>query len=83
MSVDYELVLDNPALAEAVSLLSADAILAVDTEFIRRDTFFPKPGLIQLANENHCFLVDPLVVTDYAPLIELLCDPDTTKIMHS
>lgn len=83
MTVNYDMVADNSALTAAIRLLRTSSFVAVDTEFIRRDTFYPLPGLLQLADENHCFLVDPLAINDFGPLTELLTAPQITKIMHS
>jgi ribonuclease D len=61
--------------------------IAVDTEFMRSHTFYPKAALFQLAGEHTasegCYLIDPLSITDFAPLIELLNDPGIVKIFHA
>ena len=33
--------------------------VAIDTEFERRNTYFAKPGLIQLADGETVYLIDP------------------------
>lgn len=38
----------------------ADGTIGLDTEFMRRDTFFPKLALVQVAANGLCALVDPL-----------------------
>lgn len=58
-------------------------LLAVDTEFIRQSTLYPKLGLIQLFNGEQLALVDPLAITDWQPLRELFSAPQVTKIMHA
>ncbi|MFU8816443.1 MAG: ribonuclease D [Pseudomonadales bacterium] len=81
--------------AEAsVSWITTDAALAetaaqwgrvigIDTEFQRTDTFFPLPGLYQISSGEDVYLLDPLAVDDFSPLLELLEDRRVTKIMHS
>ncbi len=56
--------------------------IALDTEFVRTDTFFAKLGLIQLADGVGSALIDPLNC-DPAPLFALLAEPGVTKVMHS
>lgn len=63
-------------------LLSAPAV-AVDTEFMRTNTYHAKLGLVQLADSEHCWLVDPVAITDLEPLRELLHAPDVLKVLHS
>ncbi len=57
--------------------------LALDTEFIRTNTFYPKPGLLQLSDGDSISLVDPFCIQDWSPFIELLSDPDLLWVMHS
>ncbi|MGS2722328.1 ribonuclease D [Porticoccus sp. GXU_MW_L64] len=57
--------------------------LAVDTEFIRTDTFYPILGLLQVSDGEHCWLVDPLAISDMLPFAELLVDRRVVKIFHA
>jgi ribonuclease D len=57
--------------------------VALDTEFVRERTFFPRLGLVQVADERRVDLVDPLAVPDLGPLRELLVAPGTLKVVHS
>lgn len=68
-------------LAEAVD--GFGRVVGLDTEFQRTDTFFPLPGLYQIAAAQQVYLVDPLAVQDFAPLLEVLEDRRVTKIMHA
>lgn len=58
-------------------------VLAIDTEFMRTDTYFPIPALIQISDGDTNWLIDPLVVPDLAPLKAVLCDAGTVKVMHA
>jgi len=58
-------------------------VVALDTEFMRRDSFFPQVALVQLCFGERAFLVDPLAVGDPAPLARLLGDPAVVKVFHS
>ncbi len=56
--------------------------VALDTEFHRERTYFPKLGLVQIAYEpDRLVLIDPIAV-DVAPLAELL-ESDTTVVIHA
>ncbi len=57
--------------------------IALDTEFIRTDTFYPKPALIQIFDGQQVYLIDPLKIEDFAPLKRLLLSPTLVKVMHS
>jgi len=55
----------------------------IDTEFMRSNTFYPKPALIQVAAGGDYFLIDPLTIKDPEPFAELLIDPSVVKVMHA
>ena len=57
--------------------------VAIDTEFVRFNTYYPIVGLIQLYDGKQCFLIDPIVLPDLEPLKALISSPDTLKIFHS
>jgi ribonuclease D len=59
-----------------------DAI-ALDTEFMRVRTYYSLPGLIQIADDDAVYLIDPLEVTDLTPLKPLLVASTPLKIIHS
>lgn len=62
----------------------ADCV-AVDTEFIRETTFFPKVALIQVATDTKGWLVDPLALSreDLESFEEVMKDPQILKVMHA
>lgn len=57
--------------------------LAVDTEFMRTNTFYPRLGLLQVADGEAVYLVDPLRIEDWSPFKNLLADPQRVIVMHS
>jgi len=75
-------VVEDATLAAVCAELRQHAAVAVDTEFERTRTFYARPGLIQLSDGHTVWLVDPLAITDAAPLRELLAS-DTLKVMHA
>ncbi|WP_240220967.1 ribonuclease D [Rheinheimera hassiensis] len=74
---------DNNALAAYCQQVANSTLLAVDTEFIRQSTLFPKLGLIQLYDGSQLALVDPLSITDWRPLQQLFAKPELIKLLHS
>lgn len=57
--------------------------LALDLEFVRTRTFYPKLGLIQVADGHQQYLVDPLAIENLSPLWEVLRDEKIVKVLHS
>ncbi|ROO37697.1 ribonuclease D [Salinisphaera orenii] len=74
---------DTAALAESIERLRACDWVAVDTEFLRERTYYPRLCLVQLADAEHIVLVDVLAIDNLAPLAELLLDPDVLKVFHA
>ena len=71
-------------LAELCAELAREPFVALDTEFMRDRTYFPKLCLIQLAGERRHAAVDPLASDlDLAPLFALLADPAVLKVFHA
>lgn len=62
---------------------SRSEALAIDTEFVRTRTFFPRLGLIQVGDGQEQALIDPLAIPDLGPLEEVLQSPRVTKVLHS
>jgi ribonuclease D len=79
-----ELYVDDPrALAELCATLRENPWLALDTEFFRESTYYPKLCLIQIGAEQCLACVDPLALPDLTPLLDVLYDPSITKVLHS
>jgi ribonuclease D len=76
--------IDNlPALEDWLAALPADAVVNLDTEFMRRDTFYPQLALLQLG-WNGCYaLVDPLAFEIGKTLQPKLGEGPATVVMHS
>lgn len=82
-ALNFQLIASDAELASMVEACLSQPHIAVDTEFIRTDTFYPKPALLQIYDRRTIYLLDPLSISDYAPLITLFSDPGTIKVMHS
>ena len=57
--------------------------LAVDTEFIREKTYFPRLALVQVASAEQVYCVDPLAIPDLSPLLDLMDCRTITKVFHA
>ena len=67
-----------------VSELSGAPYLALDTEFLRDQTYYPKLCLIQVAAPGIEAIVDPLAPgIDLTPFYELIKRPDIVKVLHA
>lgn len=74
---------DQKQLKEFAARAKTSPILAVDTEFLREKTYWPKLCLIQLATEEESVAVDPFRVKDLSALAELFADERIVKLFHA
>ena len=79
----FTVITDNTSLLEICNLAQQQSAVALDTEFMRISTYFPKLGLIQLYDGERVSLIDPLAITDFSPFVALLSNPKVLKILHS
>ncbi len=71
-------------LAEACARLAKHPFVAVDTEFLREETYWPNLCLVQMAGPDEALIVDPLAKgIDLAPLYGLMADKSTLKVFHA
>jgi ribonuclease D len=78
------LVTTTPELSELCRRFSEHNFVAVDTEFIREQTFWPKLCVIQLAGPREEAIVDPLAPgIDLAPFYRLMADEGVVKVFHA
>ena len=71
-------------LAALCARLARHPYVAVDTEFMRETTFWPKLCLIQLAGPEDAACVDPLAPgIDLKPFFTLMADPGVVKVFHA
>lgn len=77
------LITENSELMQLCNKWARVSILALDTEFIRVDTFFPKLGLIQVCDDEGSYLLDPVSLTDWTAFNSILSNSSITKVLHS
>lgn len=79
-----ELVTAQNDLAGLVAELRTSAFVAVDTEFMRERTYWPRLCLVQVAGEMRAAAIDPLADDlDLEPLFDLMADETVLKVMHA
>ncbi len=57
--------------------------LALDTEFLRERTYYPKFCLLQIATPEWVVCVDPIALPELSSLFDALCNPTIVKVFHS
>jgi ribonuclease D len=57
--------------------------IAVDTEFLREKTYYPKFCLLQLATPEWVACVDPIALPDLSKLFDAIYNPNVIKVFHS
>lgn len=70
-------------LAELCQRWQGQGAVAVDTEFMRSETFYPIAGLVQVGDGRGCYLIDPLAIDDFSPLKALFQNTQVTKVLHA
>jgi ribonuclease D len=83
IDIELELVSNNNRLNELCGQWMTREILALDTEFMRVSTFYPKAGLIQVGDLGTNYLLDPLALTDWKAFVAVLQCSAVTKVLHS
>jgi ribonuclease D len=81
----HPLIEDSKQLADLCARLSKSPFVAVDTEFMRENSFWPDLCLIQIADANEAAPIDPKAAgLDLTPLLDLLVNnEDVLKIFHA
>ena len=71
-------------LTDACARLARHPFVAVDTEFLREQTFWPVLCLIQMAGPEDELIVDPMAPgLDLKPFYELMANEAVTKVFHA
>lgn len=74
---------NNEQLEELCDKWLDEPILAVDTEFMRSQTYYPIAGLIQLNDGKANYLIDPQAITDFFPLVDVFDNKECLIFLHS
>ena len=81
----HDLVTTTEALAQLCARWAQSPFIAVDTEFMRENPYWPDLCLIQVADEQDAAAIDPKADgLDLKPLLDLLTDnEDVLKVVHA
>jgi ribonuclease D len=80
---DIPFIDSQAAVEELCTALSAAPWIAIDTEFLREKTYYPKLCLVQVATPDRVACIDPLALDDMTPLLDVIFDSGITKVMHA
>ena len=83
MAIDIHWIRDNDSLGQHCAEWQSLPFVALDTEFMRVDTFYPIAGLIQIGDGERAYLIDPLTIDNWQPLSDLLENPAVVKVLHA
>ncbi len=81
--MSWQLIESDDALAEVLEAANKVDAVAIDTEFMRRNTFYPQVALLQLCFSDTAWLIDPLAIKELGPLVDFIANPGVVKILHS
>jgi len=83
--VIHPLITDSRSLADLCARLAQSPYVAVDTEFMRENTYWPVLCLIQIADSKEAAAIDPMAPgIDMTPLLDLMVENhDVLKIFHA
>ena len=81
----HPLIADSASLAVLVDRLSAEPFVAVDTEFMRENSYWPDLCLLQIASPHEAAAIDPKADgLDMKPLLDLLvANDEVLKVFHA
>lgn len=81
--MNWQLIQSDDALEEVLAQASQAKAVAIDTEFMRRNTFYPQVSLLQMCFSDTAWLIDPLAINELGSLVDFIVNPDIIKILHS
>jgi ribonuclease D len=81
----HPLITTTEALSDLCARLAKSDFVAVDTEFMRENTYWPELCLVQIANTEEAAAIDPMADgIDLTPLLDLMCEnEDVLKVFHA
>ncbi len=83
MSQHSEYITQQHQLDDALAFCEGYELIGLDTEFVRTDTFYSNPGLVQIAAGHRIFLIDPTVNMNWDGLKAILLTTRVKKVMHA
>jgi len=81
--IQRQYVQNDASLVKLCNELVKSDLLAIDTEFVRTRTLYPKLGLLQVSNGDIIALIDPITIEDLSPFWALLTNNAICKVLHA
>jgi len=81
--MSWQMIDSDDALADLLEKASRADAVAIDTEFMRRNTFYPQVSLLQMCFSETAWLIDPLAIKELGALVDFIVNPRVIKILHS
>jgi ribonuclease D len=81
----HPLITDSKTLADFCARIAKSPYIAVDTEFMRENSYWPELCLVQVADAHEAAAIDPKAPgIDLTPLLDLMVDnEDVLKVFHA
>ena len=81
--LNTKLLITEKEMKTFIEQINSSDEISIDIEFMRRNTFFPEPCVIQLSNGNFHGCIDLTMSIDYKNLFKNIFDSDKKIILHS
>lgn len=81
--IKFELHKSHQSLEKKLAQIEVAEFLSLDTEFIRRKSFFAKPALLQIKFDSQILLIDLISIKDSSIIKHILSLDNPKKIIHS
>jgi ribonuclease D len=81
--ITYQKLETNQQLVALCDRLATCEAVALDTEFMRVNTYYPQIGLLQVFADGQIYLLDPLTIDCWQPFKALLQAPRPQKVLHA
>ncbi|BAV65389.1 ribonuclease D [Sphingobium cloacae] len=81
----HPLITDSKTLADFCARIAKSPYIAIDTEFMRENSYWPDLCLVQVADPNEAAAIDPKAPgLDLSPLLDLMVDnEEVLKVFHA
>jgi ribonuclease D len=83
LNAHYSYITNQESLHQLCAKISAERVVAFDTEFVAEDSYKPELCLVQVAVGGDVAIIDPYPCGDLSPFWDTLVDPLNTVIVHA
>ena len=83
MFSEQNLISNDKSFKKIIDICLHESIIAIDTEFVRNKTFYPKLCLLQIGTSRGSYAIDPNKIKNISLLKTILKNKNILKIFHS